>query len=69
MISVHVQEQSSRREICDLKQQLQSSKDQVADLKKNIQHRDSDLEILRSKVSPYVGDATPNHNHDTLTAS
>ena len=45
-----VQEQSSRLEIDDLERQLQSSEALVADLKENLQQRDTEPEILRSKV-------------------
>ena len=47
-----VQEQLSRREIDGLKKQLQSSGAQVADLWNTLQQKDSELRILRSKVSP-----------------
>ena len=66
VVSVHVLEQSGRREISDLKQQLQSSQDLVAELKKTLQHRDAELETLRSTVSPFMDDATSNHNHNIL---
>ena len=45
------QEQSSRREVNDLKGQLQSSEALVADLQKTLQQSNSELETLRSKVS------------------
>ena len=47
-----VQEMSNTREVDDLKRQLQSSEAPVADLQKTLHQRDSELEILRSKVSP-----------------
>ena len=47
-----VQEQSSRREIDDLKKQVQSSEALVADLKKKaLQQRDLELDTARPKVS------------------
>ena len=49
----HVQEMSNTREVDDLKRQLQSSEALVADLQKTLQQRDSELAILRSKVSQY----------------
>ena len=45
-----VQEQSSRREIDNLKQGLQSSESLVADFQKSLQLKDSELETLREKV-------------------
>ena len=51
-LSLCVQEQSSRREIGDLERQLRSSEALVADFQKTLQQRDSELETLRSKVSP-----------------
>ena len=44
-------EQSSRKEIRDLKRQLQSSEALMADFLKTLQQRDSELETLRAKVS------------------
>ena len=45
-----VQEQSNRKKIGDLESQLQLSEALVADFQKTLQQRDSELEILRSKV-------------------
>ena len=62
-LCVYIQEQSSKREVDDLKEQLQSSEALVADLRNTLQQRDSELETQRAKVR---NDATHNYNHGIL---
>ena len=47
------------REIDDLERQLRSNEALVAEFQKTLQQRDSELEILRSKVSPSSPEVTP----------
>ena len=70
VVSAHVQEESSSREIIALKGQLRSSEATVADSQNTLKEKDSELEILRPKVCIiiishvilFINDATHNRN-------
>ena len=50
---LYIQEQSSRKEVCDLERRLCSSEALVADFQKSLQQRDSELEALKAKVTTH----------------
>ena len=52
-VCFEMQEQSSKKEIGDLQRQLQSSEALVDECLRTLQQRDSELEMLRSKVGNY----------------
>ena len=49
-----IQEQSSRRDINELKGELRSSEAVVAELQNTLQQRDLELDTVRSKVGPKI---------------